>query len=449
MKFSPSFLFLAVLGISALRAAPVNDLALPEHALPGLGPILQQAVQQSPRMINRALDLEIAEQGRIEARGGLLPNFGGYYRQVESRDDRADQANVLSVTKVYYDVSITQPLFYWGERRNNYRTAVISKQIAEGNYREAYRQLAQELRSKYLGLIVQKVSLARAQRYLAYAQQQVKVAEERLAKKVISDLEIYPIRLNAEQGQISLERTTYEYENAKHAFSRLAGIPPLTDEQIPDEVPVAPYDAAAFDQLLASFLSTKESPNIEVATLRQQLEIEDLRYKNQKTRLRPKLSAVVGTNQDEQSYSINGSQKYRVNSNYVGFSVSWTVFDGFISQANVRSSLARRRQVENDLNEATDRVARQAQTQAKYVNFAARSMAIADRALVSSQGYLRGKQDDFKRGLASEADVSVAELQLFDARINAYNTRIDYMSKIGEFLGTLNQDPMVASVSAK
>lgn len=449
MKFRPSFLFVAMVAVRALWAAPVDNLALPERAMPGLGPILEQALQQSPRMLNRALDLEIAENGRIESRSNLLPYVGGNYRQVESRDDRADLSESIRVNKVYYDFSLTQPIFYWGERRNNYRSSQISKQIAEGNYREAYRTLAQDLRSRFGSLIVMKSQLARARRGLAYAQQQVKIAEERLAKKVISDLEIYPIRLNAEQGQINLERTEFDYESAKHSFARLAGIPAITDEQIPDEVPAVKYDATAINELLSGFLAAKELPNTEVVNLRRQVEIQELQYKNQKTRLRPKMSAVLGTNQDQQSFSINNAAKYRVTSNYVGISVSWTIFDGFASRSAVRNAIARRRQAENDLTEANDRIAQQAQAQARYVNFAARTMAISDRALVAAEANLRGKEADFKRGVASESDVSLAELALFDQRYYSYVSRLDFLAKIGEFLGTLNQDPVVAALPVK
>jgi len=395
-------------------------------------------------MLNRALDLEIAENGRVEARAGLLPTVGGSYRITETQDDRADQTEVLRVKKIYYDLSLYQPLFFWGERRNNARIGVIAKQMAEGNYREAYRQLAQQLRGGFGNLVVQKVALARAQRYMVYARQQVAIAEARLAKKEISDLDAFPVRLAAERGQIALEQSEFDFENAKQSFARLAGIATITDSQIPDEIPAVPYSAEAFDQLLAGFLGAKENPNADVVNQRRQVEVNQLSYRNQQTRLRPKVSAVMGASQDEQAYSINASQKYRVDSRYVGVQIMWSIFDGFASNAATRSALARRRQAENDLAEISDRVQRQAQTQVRYINFAARSMSISDRGLDSGHGALRAKQDEFKRGIASEADVSMAELSLFDARIAAYSARLDLMLKIGEFLGTLNQDPVVA-----
>ncbi|MBX3736337.1 MAG: TolC family protein [Candidatus Didemnitutus sp.] len=449
MKLRYSILACVVIGGGVLAAASVDTLTLPERALPGLDPILHDAVQQSPQMLNHALDLEIAENSRIEARAGLLPTLGGSYRMTETQDDRADQTEVLRVKKVYYDLSLYQPLFFWGERRNNARIGVIAKQMAEGNYREAYRQLAQQLRSGFGNLIIQKVALARAQRYMTYAQQQVSIAEARLAKKEISDLDAFPVRLAAERGQIALEQSAFDFENAKQSFARLAGIPAIADSQIPDEIPLVPYSPEVFEQLLATFLGAKESPNVNVINQRRQVEINQLTFRNQQTRLRPKISAVMGASQDEQAYSINASQKYRVDSRYIGVQVTWNIFDGFASYAATRSSLARRRQAENELAEVSERMQRQAQTQARYINFAARSVAISDRGLDSGRGALRAKEGEFKRGIASESDVSLAELALFDVRISAYSARLDLMLKIGEFLGTLNQDPVVALLPKK
>ena len=157
---------------------------------------------------------------------------------------------------------------------------------------------------------------------------------------------------------------------------------------------------------------------------------------------------MLGVSQDQQTYTINVAQKYRVNSLFGGVSANWTIFDGFASQAAVRTGLARRRQMENDYKDLTERLAQQAQTNVKQIDFAARSMAILDRALVSSGGNLKTKQDDFARGVSSEDDVSQARLALFDAEINAYNGRIDYLYRTGDFLGTIMEDPVLANLGA-
>lgn len=426
--------------------ANVAGLALPEKLFPQLEAILQSAVQQSPRMVNRALDLEIAENNRIQARANLLPSVGGWANYLEARDTRADLSGRLDVTKIGYNFSATQPLFHWGERRNNAKAGEIQAAIAKGQYRDAYRLLAQTLRADYQRLVIQKLYVQRAAFYLEYTRSQLAQAEDRLAKKVISQYEISGYRLAAEQAQIANEQTQYEFETAKASFARLSGTPQLADDAIPDSIPVPGYDAAALDGLLARFLGEKELPSVEAFTARKQLESQRLSLANTKTRLRPKLSFVVGVSQDDQSYTINVAQKYRVNSVFAGFSASWTLFDGFAAQAAVRNELARRRQLENDYRELTERLAQQAQTQVKHANFSARRMSIANRGLVASEATLKTKQEEFGRGLMSEADVSLARIALYDAQVNAYHGRIELLSRIGDFLGTLAEDPVVGNL---
>lgn len=430
-------------------AAVNSDVVLPEKVVSGLDGILKSAVEQSPRMLNRALDLQIAEDDRLAARAGLLPNLSTSFRYNEARDERADIAGRLSVKKTYYDVAFVQPVFFWGERRNSARMGEIREKIVQGQYRDGYRLLVQELRSQYLQLIVRKVTVARARFNQQFAKDQLAIGEERLAKKVISGAEIFPLRLNSERADIDLERTIFEYENAKTTFARLAGMATLTDAAIPDTVPTVTYGAPVFDRLLAEFLAQKEFPTAEAFSLRNQLEIQNLDYLNQKTRLRPKFSFLAGTNQDEQSYSLNSAQKFRVNSIYAGVQVTWAIFDGFASPAFTRIALARRRQLENDYRELTERLAQQAQSQARMVYFSARNMSITDRFLVAGEGNLTSKKDEFKRGSIAEADVSLAQLALFDAQLGAFNARADYLLKVGDFLGTLAEDPVLQNVAGK
>ena len=436
--------------VSAWAAPVANDLAVPEKVFPNLDVILKGAVQQSPRMLSRALDLEVAENNRVIARANLLPTFGGSYSYYQASDDRADLNGRTNVTKIAYNASIVQPLYHWGERRNLAKIGEIQQKVTQGQYREGYRLLAQELRTNYLHLILLKLTVKRATFFLDFSKVQLAQAEDRLTKKVISETEIFSVRLAAEQAQIALERAIFDYENAKVSFTRLAGMgAALTEDYIPDSIPPQAYAAEIFDQQLAGFLAQKNLPAPEAVNLRDQLEIEKLNYLNVKTRLRPKINAVIGTSQDEQSYSLNVAQKYQVNSIYAGVSVSWNIFDGFTTDSLIKNSLAKRRQMETDYEQLTQRLGQDAQTQIKMLNFAARNMAIYDRLLNSGEGNLRTKQDEFKRGVRSDADVSQAQIGLYDAQINTVLSRTDYLLKTAEFLGLIVEDPVLANVTQK
>jgi len=449
MKLYVKIALVCAVASSSSLALSAEEVALPETVVPGLSPLLQSALAQSPRLVSRAIDLEIAENNRIAARAGLLPSLGGYVRVTEARDEREDIPGRLSVGKTYYDVSINQALFHWGDRMNSARIGEINEQIAKGNYREAYRGLAQELRQKFLSLIVQKLGVTRARHFLGYARQQVTLAEDRLAKRVISDRDIHPIRLTAEHAEIAFDRAAFDFETAKHAFAQLAGLSRLDDSQIPETLPPLASQAEAVNRILGGFLGAPELPATEAVNARRQLQIEELNLKMQRTRLLPKLSLVVGVSQDDQSYTVNIAQRYRLNSQYAGVSVNWTIFDGFAARSGVRNALARKRQLANDYDQMTDRISQQAQIQAKQMEFSARYMVISDRALSAAESNLKAKQEEFARGVATEADVSVTTTSLYDALIGAYNARMDYLLKTGDLLGTVNADPAVANLALR
>ena len=448
LRTLPSLILLFA-GLARVSAG-VEQVPLPEQSIPALEALLQQAVRQSPRMVSRAIDLEIAENDRIQARANLLPTAGGSYRDAQSRDDRADQSHAITVRKVYYDFNINQPVFTWGERSSYARMGVIRQKIAQIQYQEAYRILAQEIRARYLSLITQRIYLERSRFNQKLTAEQLRLAEDKYAKKVYSDLDMFVPRLNAERGQIDLERSEFEFENAKHALARLSGVPAIAEDTLPPDVPVpAGYSAAPFDNLVKDFISQKDPPTPEAKSLLRQLEIDQLDYKVQSVRLRPKLSLVAGISQDEQAYSLNVAQKYQVNSKYAGLQVSWAIFDSFSTAAGTRSALARRRQHQNEYTEIQDRLIQQARQQSRQVYFSARNLSIQERYLDSAAGNLRSKQDEFKRGLLSEADVSQVQLNLYDARINTGGARADYYQKVADLLGTLNNDPAITYAPLK
>ncbi|WP_438479463.1 TolC family protein [Oleiharenicola lentus] len=445
MKVWKYFAALPFMMTGLWAASPaVDELVLPEKLYPQLDAMLKRAVQQSPRMIGRALDLEVAEGARIESRSNILPSVGGSYRFNKARDERADIDETLDVDKSYYDFSLSQPIFHWGERKNLVRMGAIQKKIADGNYREGYRLLAQEIRGQYLMLIVRKSYVEKVRISDKFNQDSLAQAEERLRQKVASDAEMFGVRINAERSTIEREKQEFEFENAKRALGRLTG-GEITDQDIATEIPVIADSSGAFNNVLAGFLSQKDPVNPQAEELRDRIVMEDLSYRNQKTRLLPKFNFLIGLNQDEQSYTTNNAAKFRVNSTYAGVSVNWTIFDGFAASGGKRSALARRRSNENQYRILTEQLAADAQTQVKMLNFSARNMSIADRMLISAVGSYEARQAEFARGVISESNVTQDRLSYYDARINAINTRIDYLLKTGDFLGLVAEDPVLAN----
>jgi len=416
---------------------------------------LNHALQQSPTMLRRALDLEIAENSRIQARSAVLPSVSANASLNRSKDTNkyvytnSSSESVFWTTTTPYAFSISQPVFHWGALRNTVAIGKIEESLAKAEYSEGYRVLAHTLRMDYMRLMVRKLSARRAAFYLEFIKKQLVLDEARLAKKEISDMQIAKVRLSAEQAQIAYESAQFDFETAKTSFARLSGMPVLSDEAIPEKMPVIPYTESTFNDQLAGFLSQPELPTTEAVVARKRLAIQKLSYASAKTRLRPKVNFSTGVSQNVQRNLYGTVDTYEVTSVYAGISVYWTIFDGLASGAATRSTLARYRQLEIDYKGLTERLAQQAQTQAKQVNFAARSMKINDRALTDSEGGLKARLEEFARGTVSEADVSLTRISVYDTEIYAYNSRIDYLFRVGEFLGTIVKDPVIANVAIK
>jgi len=435
-----------------------ESLTTPEQLYPDLDAILKKAVSQSPNMLKRALDLEMAENNRINARAGLLPNVSASASYFKSNDKLSydydnpalNTSNSFTVTKTPYAVSVSQPLYHWGALKNNARIGDIQQSIAQGQYREGYRVLAQSLRAEYLRLIVAKLSAVRARYNLNIASDTARQDEERLAKKVISEADIFPVRINLERAKIGAERTEFDLQYAVRSFARLAGLGnEFTENSIPDSIPELSSNASGLNHLLSGFLAQNDPVSTEAATLRMQIQVENLNYRINKTRLLPKLGFSAGLSQDEQNNIYGSGIKYNVASQYAGISVYWNLFDGFSAKAAASSSLARRRQLESDYRQLTERLAMDAQNQVKQIGFAEREMSITNQLLNSVEGSLRTKKEEFSRGVRSEAEVNQAQLNLYDGQINAYNARRAYLLSIGDFMGTVLDDPVLANLSDK
>jgi outer membrane protein TolC len=443
----------AVAALPALRAQSYDTttLPLPETYFPALKGILGAAVTQSPRMIARNAENAASEGNRVTMRSGQLPSINGYFNYYPwDRQVRADISGATDASKLSYNFSLYQPIYHWGALQNNTRMGELQLHMTQGQTAEGYRLLAQEIRAQYMQLVIKKAALGRIRLSQHVAEDNMAVSRTKLEKKVISEAEMGGIVLKADQARLAADQAEVDYSDSKAVFAKLCGAPVLGDDQIPEEFPVVTLtETPALDPLVTAFTSQKELNSYNLAVVRDQIAVEKLTYANIQTRLRPQLNAVVGTSQDQISYTTNLAAKYKVNEYFVGLQVSWSIFDGFAARGAAATSMAHRRQLEQSYRDLSADLSDQARALLKQLTFARRGMEIANRLLDSSAGSLHDKKSDAARGLASDADVNTYQLAYEEARINAFTARSDYLMKNGEFLSTLLQDPALANLPAK
>lgn len=437
-----------LLALPSARSQTVQTSALPvpETYLPALKEILSAAVRQSPRMIARNAEDAAAEGNRIVQRAGQLPSVNGWAQYYPwDRQKRQDLTSATTTTRLNYNLTISQPVYHWGALQNNTRIGELQLRMTQGQTADGYRILVQEIRSQYMALIVKKAGLNRAHLSRQMAEDSYTVARTKLEKKVISDADMFMPTLSRDQTLLLEDRLTEDFDSAKRVFGKLCGMPPLTDDQIPDEIPEIPDGAPAFEPILQSYTS-KEPESYSLKFVGDQIAVEKLTYENINVRLRPNLNVVAGTSLDQQSYTTNIAQKFRVTDYFVGVQLNWSIFDGFAVSGAKASSMARRRQLEQSYKNLSTDLTDAAKSQYKQIGFSRRSMELSNRMLNGSVGALREKKNDAGRGLATEADVNTSLLQLHDSQISAYIARSDYLIKSSDFLSTTLQDPALANL---
>ena len=446
-----------LIGLSTLASAqPISSFAVPEDYLPGLKPLLESALRQSPRMIARNAEEVIAEADRIAARAGQLPTIGGYasyhpYARERRWDPNGLTSNVGNNEKIAYNFSLSQPVFHWGALRDTTRMAELRLKIAEGNTAEAYRILLDHVRNHYLQLVVLKASVARARFNQQIADDALAIARSKRQQNVISEADLFTPTVTAEQARLRVDQTEFNYEISKTSLAKLCGVEVVSDAAVADAIPAVTPDSASVERLVDEFLGRGEPDTFYLQNLRRGIEIEKLTHDIHNTRLKPKISASVGVSQDEQtfSYASASTNKYKIQTTYAGVMVNWTIFDSFSTRSAKIASLARRRELERIYKAEAGDLLMSVQTQKRQLEFAARGLAISEKFLASAEDGVRVAEDNLRRGLSSEAAVSDARLLLQTRQLETFAARNDYLMKLSQLLSTTLNDPALNLLPAK
>ncbi len=431
-----------------------SSLPVPETYFPGLKTLIETAVSQAPRMIARNTESAVAEAERMVTRAAQLPQLRGYASYYPwTQDRRADLTGTTTTEKAAYNFALEQPLFHWGALRDATRIRDLQLNISRGQMAEAYRSLVAEIRAQYLQLVLKRLGLERAHQAQRLADEALSLARDRLERKEIAEADLFGPTIAAEQARLYTDRVQDDYDTARIVLGKLCGTEPIDDAQVPTAIPPITPVSSEVGSLVADFTRRGEVDTIGMRNLRQQIEIERLNYAIASDRLKPKLNAVVGLSQDQQTYVYSpGSERnyrYEVQSLFTGVTLSWSIFDGFATRGAKAASLARRRQLERDYAAQGDAIAMNVKAQQRQLEYAARSLAISEKYLARGRDELARKEEDAKRGLVSANDLETARIQFVDTQNATFAARNDYLLRVAEILSATMNDPALANLPAQ
>jgi len=445
-----SFAFKAVFPLAILlavvlpaRAQPVDPaISLPDSGMEGLARILDHALAQSPTMLQRNVDLARADAGLLAAKSARLPSVGSNaryaYEDVSSRDSSGSMQKGF-----FYNVGLVQPLYHWGDITNAIEITALEQKIRQRAWQEAYRELAANLRARYLALIMQKQSLVASRTAFALRQKARANDEARHAAGLMSNTEYQYGAVQMEEATFGLEREVFEFGQTCKGFARLAGLDSFREEDIPDDIPAPRVSDKQAEQLVSWFDQSdriSEVPSLQ--SLHYLVRQGDLRYKIASVRLLPKINLNLADSQENNTYlSSNSVSQGATHRDSIGLSASWALFDGFATRAAKRMALADRRDATLRLKGAVESFKDQQESLVTRFGFAVKALAFADRRLAMAQGSLDFVSADVAAGRQSASALDSARATWAAARYGQLAARAEVYGRWAELLGLLWLDP--------
>jgi outer membrane protein TolC len=446
---------LAVLLLAAavgpLRAeAPSVAGTLPEDFLPELKGILAGAVNRAPSAIAASINLAQSEAGLYGAEAALWPTVGGSASYAASKESVSGGGLGSTSKGVFYSANVSQPIFQWGAFKWQADTGKLSVQIAQRSFAEAYRQLAVTVRSAYLQLIIQRITLRNAEFKLHLAKTSAAVAEETKKAGAISEAQYSEYQMLVQDNQLFADRAREDLRYSRLVFMRLAGLDELPEDRIPLAVPAPVYNAALADAVLHHFFADGIQSTFQYESYQMTIKSDDLSYRIARTRLLPKFSAYGSYSLSNNSTASPGYvTQTALSSISYGVTGNWTIFDGFATKGAKLSALASKRTAERQQQTYLDRTIDSAGNLRNSLDFAYRSRGLAETRAALIKAAVDKTEGDVKLGLASKSSLENVTSAYYVAELAQANARSDYFATWSNFVSLTQVDPALANLPSR
>ena len=451
-----------VAGAHAQPTGPSVAGTMPEDSLPDLKQIIASALRQSPQMLLNEIAISQAEAARYSATSQRLPQVSGSASYAWNRisADKAEPPGGFrpgDATKSedkshgpYYGVGMTQSLFTWYALTNQVKLADISIKLSEKNYAEAFRVLANSIRTQYLGLIFQKISLRNQRFSLNQTARLLALDEARLKAGAMAPAELILPRAGYAAAQLAMARSEEIYSRSKAQLARMCGIERFDEEAIPLEIPKFTASAEAPASLVAQLKRDGVEGTLQGQMNSLRIKDAELNYKIARTRLYPKVNLNANASQyNSQNVTATAVTQQAAFSTSYGVSVNWTLFDGFAARGAKLYALANKRVYEQQQRVLSAQVIDQVESTSKLIGFAVQSLEMAEYTKAGVALSLERVTDEFKRGSVTEDAVTSAKSQLYSQEAAVAAARIDLVGRWCDLVSLVGADPVLTQIPAR
>jgi len=421
-----ALLFLLGPAWAALCLAPVSHAAAGEMTL---DECVSRALEVNPRVLDKAEGVTKAAGGIEEARSGFLPHVGisGLYNFAEKTQTvqfpgpgGQPQDFELDFTLDYaLSATLTQPIYTGGAVSSSYKISKYARDIAEADLETTRSNLTLAVLVQFYGVLAAREAIVVAEEAIQNAEEHYGVTQARYNAGEVSEYDVMRAEVAVVNLRPGLIRARNLLEVSELALKNYMMLEPDTDIDFVGVLEEMDYEVDPGEAVKVAF---ERRPEMRIGGKRAEIAHESVTLA--KSGWRPAF-AIQG------SYDIRSNQltfgRDAWQDSYAGYLVlSWSVFDGLRTKAQVSQAHSEVRQADiavEDLKRSIDLEVRAAlldaeaaretlRSQQKNVDTAERGLAIINERYAS--------------GVATSLEVIDARLAFITAQQNRISALFDF-----------------------
>ncbi|HWM84346.1 MAG TPA: TolC family protein, partial [Kofleriaceae bacterium] len=282
------------------------------------------ALANHPDVVAAGAQTDIADAQARQARAPLLPQVDLSGRYGYSWSDPGD--DLPSSSGDSYSASLSGGMLLWdfGQTRNRWRSALASKDAAEGDAEAVRHALVLDARLAFLDALetraliqVARDTLSNQERHLAQIQEFVQIGTR-------PDIDLARLRTQVAQARSALIRAENDHRTAKARLNRAMGVRGSIDYEVAAaQLPALAVENKPTADLYATAIGLRPEHVAQRASIRGQ----ELDVRAARAWLLPSLRLGADASYSGQEFADPGFGAT------VGVSLSWNLFDGLASPA--------------------------------------------------------------------------------------------------------------------
>lgn len=410
---------------------------LPERSMAGLQELLETAMTQSSSIQIRDLVEENYEGRGLVSKSGKQMKLGSSLSYRKEQDFEDEESEIRD--RVYYSLTLSKALYHWGALEANKDKGELSLRMEELKTFEAYRNLALDVRRRYLNILIARKDIELSEKILELYRNQLEQTEERFKSGTASAVQVHALTLSVNKSELDVLRKENGFQDQVDYLARLVGMESSEIERnfvggIPKRDSLEGEEIRSLENHFDG--GVDRSSSIEQSSKEVEYYEKDLLIANQ--RRKPKIGMSIGLTQ----YDLDSRGARRPEEIvFGGVSISWNIFDGAATRGYKQSAIAQLEEMNARFEDAKSTYRFNLERAQRLLDLNARVLTRDETALELSERHVADSTKDFEEGRVTfdVLDSTKRSYMTQDSQTN--RSRAAYLNSLAEMASLLGFDP--------